>query len=160
MGLHRWLRDEKWRDEDAAVTGNASKIVAVPVRGKRWESATGEVKRCLSAMHEIGCPEDVLDGLYADVTDVTRVNCDRGMPPTLVLGSHYGMNLFYKAASGYAERAGYNGVAYSPEYVAFARDRIAKRNERATITAAREVSEPSVSIDRAMSAAEELLDTL
>lgn len=160
MGLHRWLRDKKWQLEDNAVTGNASKIEAAPVRGKCWEHATGEIGRCLKAMHEKGCPEDVLDGLYADMKAVTSINCDRGMKPTIVLGSHYGMNLFYKAASGYASRAGYNEIAYSPEYVEFARGMAEKRCKEGQIAAARDVSEPTGRIERAMELAEGMLDDI
>jgi hypothetical protein len=48
------------------------------------------------------------------------------MPPTPVLRTSDGFNLFYRAASGYAKRAGYNDIAYGPEYVQHAREKRAQ----------------------------------
>lgn len=134
MGLHRWLEQARWENENA-VTGAASQIEPSPKNRKRWQEAEGQVRAMLAAMSEQGCPDDVLDGLFSDGVGVTHVNRPKGMPPTPVLKTHYGMNLFYRAASGYAKRAGYNEVAYSPEYVAFATERRAKERSEATFAA-------------------------
>lgn len=118
--LGTWLEEARYETEDV-TTGNADKIEAKPTPGKRWTMAEGRAKQMLQAMHEQGCPEDVLDGLYGDGIGVTSVNCDRGMPPTAVIRTNNGWNLWFRAASGFAKRAGYNEIAYSKDYVAMAR---------------------------------------
>lgn len=124
MGLHRWLEESRWENEDGAVTGNAEKLEVRRDPNKRWTMAEGQALGLLRAMSEQGCPDDVLDGLYCDGIGVTHVNRNRGIPPTPVIKSTLGMNLWHRAASGYSQRAGYNEVAYSPEYVAYARARL------------------------------------
>lgn len=122
MGLERWLEECRWENE-AATSGNADKLEPPRREGKTWQMATSQAKAMLKAMSEKGCPDDVLDALFADGVGVTHVNRDRGIPPTAVLKTTYGMNLWYRAASGFANRAGYNEHAYSPQYVQHAREK-------------------------------------
>lgn len=121
-GLEWWLEQGQWEVEDV-VSGSASRIEAKPSSGKSWRMAQGQVKVMLEAMKAEGCADDVLDGLFSDGIGLTHVNRTKGVPPTAVLRSNYGMNLWWRAASGFAERAGYNEYPYSPEYVEFARTR-------------------------------------
>lgn len=120
--LGTWLEEGRYETVDV-VSGNASKIEARPVSGKTWQQAQGQVKQALQAMSEKGCPDDVLDALYADGVGITHINADRGMPPTLVFRTHHGMNKFYSAASGFAKRAGYNEKAYGIDYVKLKQER-------------------------------------
>ena len=128
MGLHRWLEQARWENEDAA-SGAADRLEPGPDVYDDWRKASGQVKMMLEAMHDQGCPEDVLCCLFSDGIGVTHVNRAKGMPPTPVIRTSYGMNLYYRAASGYAERAGYTRIAYAPSYVEFARDRRAQEQQ-------------------------------
>lgn len=119
-GLEWWLEQGQWEVEDF-TTGNARNIEPAMRSGKGWKNATGQVLKMLTAMSEKGCPDDVLDKLFGDGIGVTHVNRAKGIPTTAVLKTTMGMTLWHNAASGYAERAGYNRWPYSPDYVAFAR---------------------------------------
>ena len=119
-GLEWWLEQGQWEVEDF-TTGNARNIEPAARPGKHWRHAQGQVLTMLNAMSEQGCPDDVLDKLFGDGIGVTHVNRSKGMPPTAVLKSTMGITLWHNAASGYADRAGYNRYPYSPDYVKFAR---------------------------------------
>ena len=79
----------------------------------------------LEAMKAQGCPDDVLEQLAGRV-GVTNCNSDRKMPPTAVYADHRAADAWDRAASGYAERAGYNKVIYSKSYVEHVREKRAK----------------------------------
>ena len=129
--LGTWLEEGRWETVDV-VSGNASKIEARPVSGKTWQQAQGQVKQALQAMSELGCADDILDALYGDGVGITHINCDRGVPPTLVFRTDYGLNKFLNAASGYAKRAGYNEVGYQKTYVEAKRKRLDQASSAST----------------------------
>lgn len=133
-GLEWWLEQGQWEVEDIAPR-EGSGIEAKPISGKSWQHAQGQVKTMLTAMSAEGCPDDVLDALFADGIGITHVNGVKGMPPTPVLRTTHGHILWWKAASGFAERAGYNSIAYSPAYVEHAREKRADEAERGRLAA-------------------------
>lgn len=125
MGLQKWLEECRWENEDVA-TEKSREFLPPKETAKNWKLAQGQVRTMLEAMSEKGCPDDVLDGLFGDGIGVTHVNSFRGSPPTPVLRTSDGFNLFYGAASGFARRAGYNEIAYGPAYVQHVRDKLAR----------------------------------
>lgn len=127
-GLEWWLEQGQWEVEDY-TTGNASKLEPNPAVVRRWDQAEGNIRNMLERMADQGCPEDVLNKLFSDGLGITNVNASKGIPPTAVLKTHQGRNLWDNAASGYAERAGYNRVCYSKDYVEFARKRRQRERE-------------------------------
>lgn len=132
VGLQKWLEECRWENEDVA-TEKSRQFEPPKQSTKNWKLAEGQVKTMLGAMSAEGCPDDVLDGLFGDGIGVTHVNAPKGMPPTPVLRTNDGFNLFYRAASGFAKRAGYNDIAYGPEYVRHAREKRAQEASSASI---------------------------
>lgn len=132
IGLERWLEECRWENEDVRVE-KSREFEPPKSTAKRWQLSQGQVKLMLQAMSEQGCPDDVLDGLFGDGIGVTHVNQSKGVPPTPVLRTTDGFNLFFRAASGFAKRAGYNEIAYSQEYVRIARERRAQEASSASM---------------------------
>ena len=131
-GPDKWLEGRCWEAENV-VSGNAGKIEPARNADKPWTNASGRLRVFFDAMSAQGCPDDVLDKLYAGGIELTDINRDRGIPTTVVCKSNFGLQLWYRAASGYSERAGYNRVAYTPAYVEFAEKCIAKRAGRIAV---------------------------
>jgi hypothetical protein len=127
-GLEWWLEQGQWEVEDIKPREGAG-IEARPVTGKSWQNSKGQVHEMLSAMSEQGCPDDILDALFADGIGVTHVNASKGVPPTAVLRTTHGDLVWWRAANGYAERAGYNRIAYSKAYLELAQKKRAFEQE-------------------------------
>ena len=98
---------------------------AIPVENRsNWRLAQGQVKMMFEAMSEKGCPDDVLDQLFSDGMGVSSINCPREKP-TAVFNTQRGHEVWHRAASGYASRAGYNEKCYPKSYILRKREGVA-----------------------------------
>ena len=95
-----------------------------------WRRATARVKVMLEALHDVGCPDEVLTELYREGVGLTDINCPREKP-TAVIKTDKGIKLWLRAIGGkeygqrsYAARAGYNIIPYTKQYVEVKRARI------------------------------------
>lgn len=120
MGLERWLEEKRWQNENV----NEHPPIIQPARTERsfLDTASGSVKTMLERMAEQGCPQDVLDRLAGNI-GVTNCNRDRGIPATAVYKEIGAADLWHRAASGFAKRAGFNDTIYSKAYVEYVQAR-------------------------------------
>lgn len=114
QALERWIRDERYESFIPRDTP-----IERELKHGGWRiKAKGSVLKMLQAMSEQGCPDDVLDQLAGNI-GVTNCNAERGMPTTAVYANSKAADVWHRAASGYAKRAGFNEHIYSKAYVEF-----------------------------------------
>lgn len=85
---------------------------------QRWQTASGQQLELYKRMSEKGCPDDVLDQLYTEGCGICYPDNEK---PTAVFRSGRFHEVWTRAASGYAKRAGYNECLWHHQFYEYYR---------------------------------------
>lgn len=115
-----WTRKEAARQDKQPPREPVDIGEPMHAEPQRWQIATGRQGELYKRMSAQGCPDDVLDQLFTEGCGVCDPDNER---PTAVFRSGKFHEVWHRAASGYAAKAGYNKMCWHHSFYQYYRQK-------------------------------------